>query len=458
MVFIFLIICLTSMLSIILYKCAELDVKLDCLMKQNTVSLPTTHESPLLSRTMDINMEQFTARDVISQQTANRSELRLKRLREKVEKISRKVRRSHAVTLTEQEGPSITHPNYNVHIFYYAWYGNVAVDGRWRHWNHEYLPNWKKEDKIYPTGTHEPPGDISSNFYPLLGCYSSSDATVIDTHMKMLSEAKVGVLVVSWYPPGMSGSQGDSVLPLLLDSAHRHDLRVAPHIEPYRDRNPINLSEHLRYIISRYGAHPALYRIQRRGQSLPVFYVYDSYRTPAGAWKELLSAKGNLSVRGTQFDGIFLGLLVDMQHRYDIRKSHFDGFYTYFATNGFTYGSSWKNWRSLSKFARQNSLLFIPSVGPGYIDTQIRPWNVANIRHRRHGKYYEVAWRSALSAQAKLVSITSFNEWHEGTQVEPAVPRATASFTYFDYEPEGPHFYLNLTKWWVNEFSKKQEG
>jgi len=134
------------------------------------------------------------------------------------------------------------------------------------------------------------------------------------------------------------------------------------------------------------------------------------------------------------------------------------GFYTYFATNSFTYGSSWKNWRSLSKFARQNSLLFIPSVGPGYIDTQIRPWNVANTRHRRHGEYYEVAWRSALSSQAKLVSITSFNEWHEGTQIEPAVPRATASFTYLDYEPEGPHFYLNLTKWWVNEFSKQQEG
>lgn len=134
------------------------------------------------------------------------------------------------------------------------------------------------------------------------------------------------------------------------------------------------------------------------------------------------------------------------------------GFYTYFATNGFTYGSSWKNWRSLNKFARQNSLLFVPSVGPGYIDTQIRPWNVANVRHRRHGKYYEVGWRSAQSAQAKLISITSFNEWHEGTQIEPAVPRTTESFTYFDYEPEGPDFYLNLTKWWVSEFSKKQES
>jgi glycoprotein endo-alpha-1,2-mannosidase len=163
-------------------------------MTQNTALLTTTHKISGLSKTMDIKMEQFIAREVVSQPSANRSELRLKRLREKVEKISHKVRRSHAVTLMEWEGPSIMHPNYNIHIFYYAWYGNVAVDGHWRHWNHEYLPNWKKEDKkIYPTGTHEPPGDISSNFYPLLGCYSSSDATIIDSHMKMLRDAKVGM-------------------------------------------------------------------------------------------------------------------------------------------------------------------------------------------------------------------------------------------------------------------------
>ena len=35
--------------------------------------------------------------------------------------------------------------------------------------------------------------------------------------------------------------------------------------------------------------------------------------------------------------------------RYDIVKAHMDGFYTYFASNGFTYGSTWKNWESLSR-------------------------------------------------------------------------------------------------------------
>ena len=28
--------------------------------------------------------------------------------------------------------------NYDVHVFYYAWYGNPAHDRRWYHWNHRY--------------------------------------------------------------------------------------------------------------------------------------------------------------------------------------------------------------------------------------------------------------------------------------------------------------------------------
>lgn len=195
---IILIICFTSALSIILYKWAEIDIKPDCLKKQIIEPVTTTLGNLALSKTSDIKMQQFTDRGILSQQFANKSELRLKWLHQKVEKISQKVRRSQHVKLVEQGGASNTHPNYNVHIFYYSWYGNIAVDGHWQHWNHKYLPNWKKEDKIYPTGTHEPPGDISSNFYPMLGCYSSRDPVVIDTHMKQLSDAKVGMYFESF--------------------------------------------------------------------------------------------------------------------------------------------------------------------------------------------------------------------------------------------------------------------
>jgi len=63
----------------------------------------------------------------------------------------------------------------------------------------------------------------------------------------------------------------------------------------------------------------------REGKSLPVFYIYDSYRTPAASWRELLSKKGNISIRDTDIDSIFLGLVVDMNHKYDIKRANFDG-------------------------------------------------------------------------------------------------------------------------------------
>jgi hypothetical protein len=66
--------------------------------------------------------------------------------------------------------------------------------------------------------------------------------------------------------------------------------------------------------------------------------------------------------------------------------------------------------------------LFIASVGPGYNDTRIRPWNGGATGGREGGRLYERAWRHAIEADADIISITSYNEWGEGTQIEPAIP------------------------------------
>lgn len=51
------------------------------------------------------------------------------------------------------------------------------------------------------------------------------------------------------------------------------------------------------------------------------------------------------------------------------------------------------------------------------------------------------------SFQADIVSITSFNEWHEGTQIEPAVPFTDANGTDFVYAQynKSPEQYLEIT-------------
>ncbi|XP_063773074.1 glycoprotein endo-alpha-1,2-mannosidase [Pseudophryne corroboree] len=366
---------------------------------------------------------------------------------------------ARSVTFNMGELPA---PNYDIHIFYYTWYGSPQFDGKYIHWNHDLLKHWDaKIANNYPSGKHNPPEDIGANFYPELGPYSSKDPSVLESHMKQMRSAAVGVISISWYPPEMSDDNGvpsDDLLPNILDMAHKYSLKVTFHIEPYKNRDDRSLRNNVKYIVDKYGNHPAFYKYKTTtGKSLPMFYIYDSYITSPDTWANLLTASGSQSIRNTPYDGIFIALLVEEKHKFDIQRSGFDGLYTYFATNGFTYGSSHQHWASLKQFCNANNLIFIPSVGPGYIDTSIRPWNSKNTRNRVNGKYYETALNAALMERPSIISITSFNEWHEGTQIEAAVPRKNTLIKYEDYLPHKPNIYLELTRKWSEKYMKERE-
>ena len=342
-----------------------------------------------------------------------------------------------------------------VHAFYYMWYGNKDTDGHYIHWNHRYLPHWNKElAGKYPEGKHTPPGDIGSIFYPELGCYSSGDPVVVERHVQQMRDAGIGVASVSWYPPGRSDEEGtpsDSLLPLLLDLADKHGLKVAIHSEPYKERTPQTFAEDLQYIHRSYSKHPALYKMPRLdhdgiARHLPLVYVYDSYLSSVRDWAEVLQYEGKSSIRGKAYDCIAIGLLVEKSHMSAMVAGGFDGFYTYFASDGFSYGSDTSHWATLAKYAADKGLVFIPSIGPGYDDTKVRPWNARTTKKREDGGYYKRMFVTALEAGATFISITSFNEWHEGTQIEPAIPMTTKTLQYQSYYPYPPHFYLQLTK------------
>ena len=185
---------------------------------------------------------------------------------------------------------------------------------------------------------------------------------------------------------------------------------------------------------------------------LPLYYIYDSYLVNKNAWSDIFHQDGAMSVRGTKIDGIFIGLIVERQHQMDLVSAGFDGMYSYFASNGFSYGSTYSNWHSLAKYAKEMNVFFIPSVSPGYNDERVRPWNHKNSKDRERGHYYENSFRAGLNTKTELLSITSFNEWHEGTQIEEAISKQMIDFKYLDYEPDGADFYLSLTRKWVFKF------
>ena len=350
-------------------------------------------------------------------------------------------------------------PCYYVHTFYYPWYGNPKFDKKYLHWNHKFIPHWNPNvAKHYPNGVHQPPDDLGSDFYPELGAYSSRDPDVILDHMRQLVAAKVGVIIVSYYPPKKADDNGQDwqdIFPMLLNAAGEYNIKVGFHIEPYKNRNAETVREDLVYIVDTYSLHPAFYRhTSSKGKSLPLIYIYDSYHTPPEEWQEILSHNAANTIRGTPYDAFLIGLFVKQTDGDALLRAGFDGYYTYFAANGFTYGSQRTNWNHLHDFAVRNNMIFIPSVGPGYIDTRVRPWNGENKRNRLKGSYYRDSWNAALKFKPQFISVTSFNEWHEGTQIEKAIPHSYKTYIYKDYKPYKSDYYLEMTSSFVKSFNQ----
>ena len=59
------------------------------------------------------------------------------------------------------------------------------------------------------------------------------------------------------------------------------------------------------------------------------------------------------------------------------------------------------------------------TVIPGYDDTKIRKPGLK--ADRLDGQVYRVLWDEAMKAKPDWVLITSWNEWHEGSEIEPSL-------------------------------------
>lgn len=262
-------------------------------------------------------------------------------------------------------------PAVTVAIFYYPWYATPAVDGTWQHWNQN---------------GHRPPADVYSRFYPAGGPYSSSDTAVLDRQMGQIAAAGVDQLIVSWWG---QGSAEDRRLSLVLAAAEKRRLDVAVHLEPYDGRSAATLAGDLPYLAS---------------LGIRDVYVYHPRDFPAPAWASLrASAIGLRLFAGTELVGF-------------ASAGRFDGIYTY---DFITYHGG--KLARICTQARAVRLLCAPSVGPGY--DGVRAGEAPVGRPRRNGKTYDRLWSAALRAHPDVVTITSFNEWGEGTQIEPAERR-----------------------------------
>jgi hypothetical protein len=261
--------------------------------------------------------------------------------------------------------------------------------------------------------------------------------------MAALRQARVGTIAVSWWG---SGSFEDTGLPAIFDAASVADIGVALHLEPYQGRTASSIGADIASFIDRFGSMPSLARATRATQwgpsvkPRPIVYLYSPREVDASELRDVLD-----SIRGTSHDAIVLIHTTDLAL---VDRVHADGLYSYdvYAIDGSKFD------RLLTECVARH-VLCSPSVGPGYDER--RATGGDRLIERADGDRYDLMWAYAIDAAADWVSITSFNEWHEGTQIEAA--RSGAASYYLDYEgaygragSSAEAAYLDATAGWVD--------
>jgi glycoprotein endo-alpha-1,2-mannosidase len=288
-------------------------------------------------------------------------------------------------------------------IFFYPWYSNPAHDGNYVHWIQ---------------GGHTPPFDIGSAFFPMRGTYSSSDPRLLGVQMRDIAAAGVDEVVSSWWG---RGSEEDIRLPAVMRAAKRRGLQVAVQLEPYEGRTVDSIASDLVYL---------------RTLGLRDVYVYSTKDFSAEEWRRVT------------LQPLGLRLFAQTNHVGFAARAGFAGFYTY---DILLYDAA-KFDRFCSQ-ARSLGILCAPSVGPGYDATEST--GDPRVKPRLDGETYDSMWGAAMRARADIVTITSYNEWSEGTQIEPAGHGGryeSYDGTYGLYGRAAQRAYINRTAYWTSRF------
>ncbi len=299
---------------------------------------------------------------------------------------------------------------------YMPWFRaeKTATGTAWEHW--QWYGKGKKHDPdtILPNGRH----DIASIYYPVIGPYDQLDRAVLEYHVLSALASGIDGFVADWYGPG---TRSDRVFAELLTSAERYGMKVAicleeksffPGYSQAKTRAEVMdvMQAQVRHVLDTYAPSDAYLR--REGQ--PVLFIFNGYGD---------SAVGPMNLSPEEMADV-LGRFTD--ETVLLVRGYFSQAYTTAARGSYLWCDDAK---TRAKFygeampAREKGELdFVVGVAsPGFDDSGVNGWgNGPRITSRRGTKEYEENWAEVLAHRPDAVQIATWNDFEEGTTIEPA--------------------------------------
>ena len=240
--------------------------------------------------------------------------------------------------------------------------------------------------------------------------YVSDHPDVIDRQVREAQGAGIDAFISSWQG---TGTETDTNLGRLLDVAKAHNFHSTIYFETNWAMQHGDVVAQLQSVLGRYMNHPAFLRW--RGKPVIFFWSPQSLGN-AAAWK---AVRAKVDPNNTQIWSVDT---TDASYLDAFDSIHFfSGGKWNNSTNVAQVNSQWRGIVDNYNRAHGTARMFTPDVIPGWDESRVQPpRNPAKVFPRQSGAMYGDDWQAAIGLNPDWVTITSYNEWFEGTQIEPS--------------------------------------
>jgi hypothetical protein len=273
--------------------------------------------------------------------------------------------------------------------------------------------------------------DVGATHYPEDGPYDSRDPVRIRAQLGRARAAGLDGFAVSW-----RGHEREEALGLAALFGHVAEagLVLVPYYETgeLRQRGALGVAADLGRLLDRHGREGAWLSVA----GVPVVFLHESYHLRPSAWDVV---RAQLAATGRR---LFLVADVRSPEWLEVRPSwlrHFEAFHVPTPATFLSRGRDLDEvYGTLATLGRAAGRPFIPAVGPGFDDHSVR--RPATVVDRVGGRTYDRTWQAALSVDPSWVLVSTWNEWHGGSEIEPSI--------------EHGRRYLDATRAWTERFRR----